>query len=966
MKWNYIRQNNFNVNLYNETKKFLNIELQNSTLEEACYKNKEINNILNSILILNPNLHRYLFNNKNKLDEKSQAIVWKYYLRGLFKATPLAGMSTAIIPEYTNSRYIIDIDSLWINKFITKYKDIRNISKKEKIIVFVNGSVIEKEKFYRVFNKDNNEITINKKSNLEKILKVLKNGITLEEFFIILKNNNKDYKDDDIFKLISLLERNALINFDIKKNFYNSNNIDIMKNFIDVFNIPEDIRKKIEEIFNLFNKLNKNNNMHLYLFKIIDIMNSICNCDRFISVVERTEGNFHIKENLYNDFESLIKDFSKLLFYAPDNIKKKSIKNYILNNYGKNSLVSLHEIYNYSKNIDNSENFKEKFYTILDNVLYNILCFSYNAKKCDLNLENYIKLCIEELDKCIKKRKGFISINIDMIFNENIDFDNNDILSLSEDIGSMQSGKLIGRFIINDKQKFVNEKTKIYLKNNILPVSITSYIKDSVAYNVLDKANYKIKELCINSTKRNKNNSCLNLSDIYFYVDEYEELCLYSKLDNKRIIFVNYNAINPELCGNICKFLLDVTEEPNIIKILFFLREKYYEKNISKQIFFKNILLFEPSYIFKQISEKSFKINSLINFIRQKFPENNDIYDFYFSDEKITLDLSIDIHKKILYREILKNKEVKIKSISRLLTNNIKNSIDYYNKDYVLNFSKVIQSNNTSKKPFFSDEIIKIFEGQMVSLKIYVDYIYEISILKYINIFLEKRREYLKTNKIKFNFVRYKDEFSHIRFRIYFENNIDYYFLDEFIKNLNSNDIINNIIVGEYIKENVRYGKNSYNLYQKLIQIETNLVLLLFSKIKDFETIKKYAILLGIDIIKIFNSESELRKIFISGNKYYSFKKKLQKEKNYLNEELYELKNKLTIDKELSVHYDTWKKHLINYFNSVSNEKDTIEIMYDLLHLMSNKFIGINRETENKILESIKVISLYRISKGEW
>ena len=64
MKWNYIRQNNFNVNLYNETKKFLNIELQNSTLEEACYKNKEINNILNSILILNPNLHRYLFNNK--------------------------------------------------------------------------------------------------------------------------------------------------------------------------------------------------------------------------------------------------------------------------------------------------------------------------------------------------------------------------------------------------------------------------------------------------------------------------------------------------------------------------------------------------------------------------------------------------------------------------------------------------------------------------------------------------------------------------------------------------------------------------------------------------------------------------------------------------------------------------------------------------------------------------------------
>lgn len=72
------------------------------------------------------------------------------------------------------------------------------------------------------------------------------------------------------------------------------------------------------------------------------------------------------------------------------------------------------------------------------------------------------------------------------------------------------------------------------------------------------------------------------------------------------------------------------------------------------------------------------------------------------------------------------------------------------------------------------------------------------------------------------------------------------------------------------------------------------------------------------------------------------------------------LENKITTNEELSKNYIEWEKCLSNYFFHVKLEKNQYGVMHDLLHLMNNKFVGINRELENQILEMIKVIILYR------
>ena len=99
--------------------------------------------------------------------------------------------------------------------------------------------------------------------------------------------------------------------------------------------------------------------------------------------------------------------------------------------------------------------------------------------------------------------------------------------------------------------------------------------------------------------------------------------------------------------------------------------------------------------------------------------------------------------------------------------------------------------------------------------------------------------------------------------------------------------------------------------------------------------------------------------------------KKFQKEKlnviNRLNSEFLEIFNS---NKNFSKIYFDWKKKLIKYNRMINlnEEYNKIEIMKSVVHMLLNRFYGIDRKKEELILKEVSIIADYylhlNIKKG--
>lgn len=110
---------------------------------------------------------------------------------------------------------------------------------------------------------------------------------------------------------------------------------------------------------------------------------------------------------------------------------------------------------------------------------------------------------------------------------------------LSNEIGSKNSGRLAGRFILNDnfsvddKIKFIEEIKMKYEENNIIPTIIVEKNDDYRIYNVVSKYNCNIHKIYLDTFCDFEDKYTIKLDDLFLYVNDYEELCLYSRKEKR-------------------------------------------------------------------------------------------------------------------------------------------------------------------------------------------------------------------------------------------------------------------------------------------------------------------------------------------------------------------------------------------------------------------------------------------------
>lgn len=987
-KTTFIRKNKNSIGNYKE---FENILYEgNSIIEHSFFKN-----IIESIRILNPNFYLYLLS-KKKIEKKEIITLWKYVMRSMSRATPLGDLSSVCFLENKDERktFFFDIDSEWMIKVLKEYKNLKSIDNIEKIYFYKNGSVLLFRDYLLIYSKESEKIeAIKSNVSINTILNELENGKKLEEIIKLMNGKyNMNLSKKEVIDILIDLSSKKLINWDISKNFNNSFNFMILEEYIKIIKFDNENKEKILKIIYKLKELNKEYNFEK-LNNLMKIMKEIHIGKNYINLLSTELMEKNEKKELKQLSKEVLKlnnIFSRLLLYMPENNYKNSVKNFILEKYGKNSFVPFSEILtiiNETKIIDEyDEIFNLPFFKILFSKFSTELKYAeFNSKNYDLKKSKLIENCILEMDKEIDKNT-ILKNDTEFLFESGIDENLNLIdIRLSSQIGSNSSGKLIGRFLRNSKELSIKDKFEEYKRNNILLVSITNGFSDYIVYNVLPKYEKNEEfEIILNTLPSNNKSNLININDIYIYIDDRNKICLFSKKYSKELKIINHHAVNAELGNKLYRTLEYISKENSIIDILYYMKKFYENQRIQTKVYFGDILLFEPIFrlelalYLKYENKESFFLD-LIKILNKKNIVTEGFTHMSVEDQGMIINLNNKYHREIVLLELIKKKEIEFKSVPKSYSDAIKNNNkNFYNCELVLSIEQKKINIDNKKNKFFplfynSSSELKTINDEVIYLKIFVNRKFEIdTLLKIYTIFNNKF-----INKEKFHFVRYKEQEEHIRFRIFVNNStIKQNKIFEFINSLYNIKEINRIEIVPYFREKIRYGEKIFNYYEEYSKSESELIvhslIFLEKNIKNRDERDIFAYKFLLDIVEIF----ELKKEFINFHKEikgYMIEnvKKFQKEKlniiNRLNLEFLEILNS---NKNFSKIYFDWKEKLIKYNRMINlnEEYNKIEIMRSVIHMLLNRFYGIDRKKEELILKEVSIIADYylhlNIKKG--
>ncbi|MFS0882373.1 lantibiotic dehydratase [Metabacillus niabensis] len=461
----------------------------------------------------------------------------------------------------------------------------------------------------------------------------------------------------------------------------------------------------------------------------------------------------------------------------------------------------------------------------------------------------------------------------------------------------------------------------------------------------------------------------------------HNNLYIKSMSTGKQIIPLASHMLNPSLCPNIYRFLIEIGQSklgsnyPYFFNNLFNLGLPF-----MPRITYKNFIISPARWSIKSYSFKKCKNED--DFLREfeiykeKFNIPNLVHLVYF-DNKILLNLENYVHLKDLFREIKNSKnDANISLIECLENVNISNDSIEYCQEFV--FSLVNDKKRTSndiKKgqehkllPIISDkERLEYPFEKWIFLKIYCSDNRQDELLgQFLHEFIEENKWYEN-----FFFMRFKDPDFHIRIRFKADSEIlikkGIPSIMNWTKRLRDIGIINRVCFDTYDPELERYGGPSViGKAEEVFYYDSLITLMLVRKMRfeNFSIPKDILSVINIGHymkLSSFDSTQQLTWLDKRVN-YKEWLKEFRKDRNlYLNYfkkfivETDELSNE---DEHYLLNLLTLREDsLTKYFDAIILlEKDntlysnTENILDSLIHLHLNRLIGIDRDYETRVL----------------
>ncbi|MGO1042565.1 thiopeptide-type bacteriocin biosynthesis protein [Clostridioides difficile] len=940
-------------------------------------------------------------NNIKKYNNLKESLL-KYFVRSTTRATPYGYFSSVSIGEFSSetnlvkNKNLIDlkIDNKWINYIVYILEREEIIFRKLKFqcnkICYRSGNRF-KNPYFTNYGKVDLKEKIVRENNIKytHLIELIKNKtnkfVTYNDLEKVILKEYENVPKELVEKTIKMLLENEYLLSNLRIPSYCSNNLNHIIEVLEEINYKGEYLGQLKLIDTLILEYKGKENIK----NLENIYNSMSKIYENKNYLILNLGNEFKYKNLSKDIKIKIEKMANLLYEMP--IKLNSIdkfKGKFIEEYGMNIEVPLTKI------IDTND------FNGLSLLNTNSNIITKNEKKVNdiintkifqaiLNGEDevtFIKRDFEGIDK--NKQEYLKSFDINILITE---LDNEYNLYLGPSMGSNKAGAMFQRFSdcfnkdVFKKYNEIYKKEEDMYKNEYLLVEAREMSISGKSNNVINNSkNYKY-FLPFGNCYREYDKE-ITIDDIYIGVSSSGNIYIKSKKYNKKIKIITDNMLNLDLNNNILKLLKYICETYEDFpegRLSSFMSSSYYK--YIPRINFEGIIVSPRKWILDDIDIKAANYEEFkkqLNLNRKRYKIDNVLYQCVF-DNRIIVNLDRDEYVKILYTEYRKSKKLEFNEIEKGLLDgsfvkDFKNN--RYTNEFV--FSLITDNNKINEKSMnLTNNIILNKENKKLLLCeegwVYFK-LYGISDRdnELLSVFLEQLLKDLD-NTDHF-FLRYKDDIGyHLRIRIKFENekiaNEKLSIINQWIRNMIDEKVINNVIFDTYQKEINRYGGEEIIELCEKVFFKNSITVESILKKYDLtvnSNIEKMYIFGIVSILKNLTADSNEMFLVLDSQKFENTYRDeyRKKRKEYINfiQDLLDEKKEIYIDIysefiEEKIVLNKFKKALDKQVLNNKNTNSKESILLSIIHMYCNRLTG-NLKYEEKYLEIVRN-SLYNIIK---
>lgn len=915
--------------------------------------------------------------NSKKLDSSLR----KYYKRMATRATPFGTFSAFSLYNFKEGNNSVNelsfskkyrISSIWLYKIIDNLENDINIVKG--LSVVANNNILYRDdRIYLYYgveaNTSNNQNTIS-----IQYTKQIKEALEKSKDKIIFADIVKEFIDIYGISYKNKIE-NFLLNL-IKSGFLITElrveNIDLNQiiKIIDSRKLNYIYLDKLVVINEYFEYLNNVQSFdETTLLNLIEVMESLYIAEEYIQVDSKIE-NTDIKLG-----KQVAYDLCEMLEWLTNNFGiNKNISNKqnifysnFVDTFGYGVKVPLNKLYMNGYCLDDFENLFIKSDPIEFNNITNMIMEKYidciKEKNEEIALED-INIYKEDKDK-VEFNIGDIEVYGRLYFNNNSEDYNDYTFVINNEMSSNILGASFGRFSdLIDYNKFKRQLGEKYNNEAIEYIQVFHKPQNHKIGNILRE------KLIVNSNlKLNwySDNESIDINDISIIAKD-NKLYLWSNKLNKQIKLVYFNMLNPLYLPQILRILISIEN---------------YNRDLLNTSLFNNLekMAYSPRIKFKKIILKPMTWR-IYDYFLENLKEETFIkyfYDFkvkyrmkkYVSlkrgDNKLFIDTGNIDDIKLLFKELIKEKFIMLEEICGMEK---KQFVEIKNKQYFSEIVIPIMNKHTDMldldKRYLSYNSEKIWNivNEYLYFKLYVNFDkMNIVLTKYlfpiINTLLSEEKIY------SMYFIRYKDNFPHIRVRIKGnEKNLLSIIpiINNMFNKLYTLNLASDLSFNTYFPEISRYGGEEYfPIVEEYFFKDSMFVLSVLCNIEDKKVTVSKEIILVISILYMLKNMNinynDCCKIInidnINNKNLIDYRKYRRKIKEFIISDNNEYEENIII-REL-INKKEYKDKL-NFLNNISDKKYLYSIINSIIHMSCNRFEINDSFFEDKVRELLRCI----------
>lgn len=967
-------------------------------------KDFELNQFIKkALLVSSKSLYESYINlplDQKKRSEIKRSLL-KFFIRSTTRPTPYGLFSSVSLGRFSNetnllksdSFYEIDLDCDYADKISTLLEKDSSIRGKATILkndlIYGSRDVLKNPYLSGEKNTEETQINITPLWNL--VNEIIENGVCYDELIMEIMKHYDGISKEKVTSTIDSLIENEFLYTNLRFPAYCNNRLDYLISELELMNYTGEYFTILSNFRTLI-EIYKNKSDISILEDLLNEMKKIAPCENYLLV---NTGSKYDTYNLNIEIKEKVEQFTNYMVRFPLKYTENSkLKNAFIETFGQNVEVPLEQIIDKSS-FDFNRHLRSENNSLGDNAQLK----TYLNSKISLAIINQreeVRIDYIELEDFLVKESSGIENSFDLNFfiTQKDDKVN---LTLSPNLGSSQgkAGAMFQRFSNCFPTKIYREYNEIYERikwlseEDYIIVEARENIKNGRGNNVVNKTNNFDYFICFGNYDLCFKDQ-IEIDDIVVGNSVTDQLYLKSKKYNKKIKVVLDNMLNPMNCNPILQLLLEISSAYEISPVENFAQLFFGETHTyTPRILIGDVIVTPRKWNLTKVdifglntthSFSSFKENIQDKALSYKIPKMVYLVE---ADNRIILDLTSEVDKQIVFRELEKKGRVEFQEVEPSFFEN-ELVLDRMGRKYTpeFTFSCLLDS----KQSIINNKLIDksstlivdqknktLFEDGWIYAKIY-------GLGDRTNDFLsnELRDFLLLINQPKHFFIRYVDnDGDHLRLRFKFSSEKDavenFVIINQWLKELFNKREINHFSYDIYSREINRYGgRNTIEQCEQVffsdsIYIESQINKLISN---SDENDKEKLFIKGISIIIYGITENLDEALILLDSRYYDNKHRKEYKKKsrfYMNivSSIFEKNSDFSFESEALINdLKKLKLELSNPKGKYTCSKE--DLLFSLIHMHCNRLNG-DRNLEEKFLEFVRnaVFQLVQRNKFE-